>query len=71
MKARRIKCAEHLASLEQKGNAVVVGKHKGKKPLEKPRRRWEVNIEMELQEIGKRAETGLIWLWIRTSEKVL
>jgi hypothetical protein len=27
---------------------VVVGKHEGKIPLEKPRRRWENNIKMDL-----------------------
>ena len=31
---------------------VLVGKHKGKRPLGKPRRRWEDNITMDLQEVG-------------------
>jgi hypothetical protein len=30
---------------------VLVGRPKGKRPLERPRRRWEANIEMDLQEI--------------------
>jgi hypothetical protein len=30
---------------------VVVGRHDGKRPLERPRRRWEDNIKMDLQEI--------------------
>jgi hypothetical protein len=31
---------------------VLVGKPEGKWPLGKPRRRWESNIKMELQEVG-------------------
>ena len=32
---------------------VLVGKLEGKKPLERPRRRWEDNIKMDLQEVGR------------------
>jgi hypothetical protein len=31
---------------------VLVGKLKGKRPLGRPRRRWEDNIKMDLQELG-------------------
>jgi hypothetical protein len=31
---------------------VLVGKHEGKRPLGRPRRRWEENIKMDLQEVG-------------------
>ena len=31
---------------------VSVGKLEGKKPLEKPRRRWVDNIRTDLQEVG-------------------
>jgi hypothetical protein len=31
---------------------VLVGKHEGKRPLGRPRRRWEYNIKIELQEEG-------------------
>jgi hypothetical protein len=31
---------------------VFVGKPGGKRPLGKPRRRWEDNIKMDLQEVG-------------------
>jgi hypothetical protein len=31
---------------------VLVGKPEGKRPLERPRRRWEINIKMDLQEVG-------------------
>jgi len=30
---------------------VLVGKPEGKSPLGRPRRRWEDNIKMELQEV--------------------
>ena len=31
---------------------VLVGKPEGKTPLGRPRRRWEFNIKMDLQEVG-------------------
>jgi hypothetical protein len=31
---------------------VLVGRPEGKRPLERPRRRWEGNIKMDLREIG-------------------
>ena len=31
---------------------VLVGKSEGKRPLEKPRRRWEDNIKRDLQKVG-------------------
>jgi len=30
----------------------LVGKHEGKRLLGRPRRRWEDNIKMDLQEVG-------------------
>jgi hypothetical protein len=32
---------------------VLVGKPEGKRPLGRPRRRWEDNIKMVLQEVGR------------------
>jgi len=32
--------------------SVLVGKLEGKRPLRRPRRRWEYNIKMDLQEEG-------------------
>jgi hypothetical protein len=38
---------------EERGvHRVLVGKPEGKRPLGRPRRRWEYNIKMDLQEIG-------------------
>ena len=32
---------------------VLVGKPDGKRPMGRPRRRWEDNIKMDLQEVGR------------------
>jgi hypothetical protein len=31
---------------------VLVGRSEGKRPLGRPRRRWEDNIKMDLREVG-------------------
>jgi hypothetical protein len=43
---------------------VLVGIPEGRRPLGRPRRRWEDNIEMDLQKVGWGALTGLTWLRI-------
>jgi hypothetical protein len=45
---------------------ILVGRPEGRRPLGRPRRRWEDNIKMDLQEVGWGAWTGLIWLRIGT-----
>ena len=42
----------------------LVGKSEGKRPLRRPRRGWEGNIKMDIQEVG--AWTGSIWRMIGT-----
>jgi hypothetical protein len=38
---------------EERGvNRVLVGKPEGKRPLGRPRRRWQNNIKADLQEVG-------------------
>ena len=32
---------------------ILVGRPEGKRPLERPRRRWEDNIKMDLEEVGR------------------
>jgi hypothetical protein len=32
---------------------IMVGRPEGKRPLGRPRRRWEDNIKMDLQEVGQ------------------
>jgi hypothetical protein len=40
---------------------ILVGKPEGKRPLGRPRHRWECNIRMDLQEVGCGVWTGLVW----------
>jgi hypothetical protein len=44
----------------------LVEKPEVERPTETPRSRWENNIKMDLQEVGREAWTGLIWLRIET-----
>jgi hypothetical protein len=38
---------------EERGvHRVLVGKPEGKRPLGRPKRRWEDNIKMEVEEVG-------------------
>ena len=46
---------------------ALVEKPEGKRPLGRPRRRWEDNIEMGLREVGRGGMTGSIWIMIGTS----
>jgi hypothetical protein len=45
---------------------ILVVRPEGRRPLGRPRRRWEDNIKMDLQKVGWGAWTGLIWLRIGT-----
>jgi hypothetical protein len=53
-KSRRMRWAGHVACTGEgrKVYSVMVGKPKGKRPLGKPRRRWENGIRIDLREIG-------------------
>ena len=53
-KSRRLRWAGHVTRIEQSRNAyrVLVGKPEGKRPLGRPRRRWEDNIKIDLREVG-------------------
>ena len=54
VKSIRMRWAGHVARMgEGRGvHRVLVGKPEGKRPLGRPRRRWEDNIKMHLQEVG-------------------
>jgi hypothetical protein len=52
---------------EERGvHRVLVGKPEGMRSLGRPKRRWEDNIRMDLQEVGGVVGTGWSWLRIGT-----
>ena len=61
--SRRLRWAGHVARMEEGRGAFKIwtGKPTGKRPLGRPRCRWEDNIRMDLEEIRG---IGLIWLRI-------
>jgi hypothetical protein len=61
IKSRRMRWAGHLARMAE-GRGVyrgLVGKPEGKRPLGRPRHRWEDNLKMDLQEVGC---DGMDWI---------
>ena len=53
IKSRRMRWAGHVACMGRRGvYRVLVRTPEGKRPLERPRRRWEDNIKIDLQEVG-------------------
>jgi len=54
MISRRMRWAGHVARMGERRAIyrVLVGKLEGKRPLGRPRRRWEDNIRMDLQKMG-------------------
>ena len=54
VKSRRMRWAGHVGRMgENRGvHRVLVRKPEGKRPLGRPRRKWEDNIKMDLQEVG-------------------
>jgi hypothetical protein len=54
IKSRRLRWAGHVARMEVRRGAyrALVGKPEGRRPLGRPRRRWEDNIKMDLREVG-------------------
>jgi hypothetical protein len=61
MKSRRMRWAGHVVRMgEERGvYMVLVGKPEGKRPLRRPRRRWENTIKMDLQQVGY---GGMDWI---------
>jgi hypothetical protein len=54
MKSRRMRWAGHVARMGEGRDvySVLVVKPEGKRPFERPRRRWKDGIKMDLREIG-------------------
>ena len=68
IKSRRMRWAGHVARMGQGRGVyrVLVGKPEGKRPLGRPRRRWEDDIKMYLQEVGCGVWSASSWLRIGT-----
>jgi hypothetical protein len=53
IKSRRMRWAGRVARMGEKGAyRVLVGRPEGRRPLGRPRHRWEDNIKMDLQNVG-------------------
>jgi hypothetical protein len=52
IKSGRIRLAGHLARRGRDLYGVLLGKLEEKRPLGRPRCKWEDNIKMDLQEVG-------------------
>jgi hypothetical protein len=55
IKSRRMRWAGHLARMGEQRNLfkVLMGKPEGKRPLGRPRSKWEDGIRINLREIGR------------------
>jgi hypothetical protein len=54
----------HVEGKRRGAYRVLVGKPEGTRPHGRPRRRWEDNIKMDLQEVG--GGGGMDWIGLRT-----
>ena len=65
-KLRRMRWLGHVACMgERRGTyRVLMGKLEGRRPLGRPRHRWQDIFKMDLQELGWGAWTGSKWLRI-------
>jgi len=54
VKSRRMRWAGHVARVVERRGVykVLVAKPEGKRPLGRPRLKWEDNVNMDLQEVG-------------------
>ena len=61
IKSRRMRWAGHVARVGEMRVLYrdLVGKREGKRPLGRPRHRWEDNLKMNLQEVGCE---GMEWI---------
>jgi hypothetical protein len=73
IKSRRMRWAGHVVRMgEGRGVCrVLFGRPEGKRPLGRPRRRWEDNIKLDLREEGSMGRTGFSWLRIGSSGRLL
>jgi hypothetical protein len=64
IKSRRMRWSGHVAQMGEGRNVyrVLVKKPEGKRPLERPRRRWEDGQKKDLREMGWGGWSGFTWL---------
>ena len=59
VKSRRMRWTGHVVHMGGRGGyGVLLGKPEEKRPLGRPRHRWEDNIKMDLQEVEGVVGTG-------------
>jgi hypothetical protein len=63
IKSRRLRWAGHVARMGERRGAyrALVRKPEERRPLGRPRRRWEDNIKMDLREVGL-GGGGIDWM---------
>jgi hypothetical protein len=63
IKSRRIRLAEHVACIGERRSIyrVLMGNPHGKRPLGIPKRIWEDNIKIDLQEVEWR---DMDWIYL-------
>jgi hypothetical protein len=73
IKSRQMRWAGHVARMGEERSLckVLVGKSEGKRPLGRPRRKWEDWIRMDLRETGWGVWTGFDWLRIGIGGRLL
>jgi hypothetical protein len=71
--SRRMRWAEHVASMEEMRNAykILVRRPEGKRPHGRTRRRWEDNVKMDVKEIGLEVWIGFVRFRIGTGGRLL
>jgi hypothetical protein len=60
IKSKGMRWAGHVARMAEKRGVyrILVGRPEGRRPLGSPRRRWEDNIKLDLQDVG----WGMDWI---------
>ena len=73
VKSRRMRWAGHVARMGEDRNVhrMLVGKPEGKRPLGRPRRRWEDNIKMDLLKVGGGRGDWMEWAQVRDRWRAL
>jgi hypothetical protein len=68
IKSRRMRWAGHMARMSERRGVyrVLVGKPEGRRPLIRPRHRWEENIKWIFSKWNVGVWTGSSWLGIGT-----